>query len=127
MEMSISGFFFSIALGFDKLVNWTAGKWNRIWSDYGGEKGQTISSSLGAEEAEVLYKAWVSGQDITKIDDIPIPMHHILGEFSSDLCDLFQRHHALRAIDWKYETEIVSKYPGIKGIVDDYLKAKGVC
>jgi len=112
----------------DIFINYIIGRFKIFWSDYGGNKRQTISSSLGAEEAEVLYKEWKSGVDITKIEDIEIPSEHLLGEFSSDLCDLFQRYHALRSIDWKKpeEKKLTQKYPGIEGVVSNYLKSKGI-
>ena len=60
---------------------------------------------------------------------LEIPLNdHILGEPSSDLCDVVQPWHALRSIDWNkpQSKKVMAKYSGIKEVVDDFLKAKGI-
>ena len=111
---------------FDRFINYTIGKCRYIWSDYGGKSNETISSTLGAEEAEALYKLWVAGIPYDQIKDVLIEDKHILGEFSSDLCDLFQRYHALRSITWRKEKTLLTKYPGIDKVVTDFLLSKGI-
>jgi hypothetical protein len=111
---------------FDRAVNWTVGRCSRLWSDYGGETNETISHTLGLEEAEALYKCWLLGIPLARIKDVHIEDKHRLGEFSSDLCDLFQRYHALRSINWKKEPALQAKYPGIRDVVEYYLRSKGV-
>lgn len=109
---------------FDKFVNFSVGWWYRLWSHFGGKKNETISSTLGAEEAEQLYLLWIAKVPFEKIKDLEIPPEHIIGEFSSDLCDLFQRWHALRSIDWRKEKILKQKYPGIEEVVEQFLKEK---
>lgn len=114
---------------FDRFVNWTAGRCRWIWSSFGGETNETISHTLGLEEAEKLYKLHaVLGDLVFGIKDIPIDSEHIIGELSSDLCDFFQKWHALRAINWDKRNAkgLCQKYPGIKELVEKFLRLKGI-
>lgn len=118
---------------FDRFCNWSAGRVRcgkyYIWSRWGGATNETISHTLGLEEAEWLMVRYLKvGDAIFKIDDIPINSCAILGELSSDLCDIFQPWHALRSIHWdrKNAQTLLTKYPGIDKVVKDFLKSKGI-
>lgn len=116
---------------FDKFVNFAVGWWDKVWSSYGGKKNETISLTLGAEEAEVLWKLYKQiGDKVYELDDIQIDDEHKLGEFSSDLCDVVQPYHALRCIshNWRSKTgkEVLLKCPGADLIVDKFLDSKGI-
>lgn len=117
------------AIWFDRFCNWTIGKWNKVWSSWGGNKNETISHTLGLEEAERLWNLHkVFGNAVFGMEDIPIDKEHLLGEFSSDLCDFFQAWHALRSINWNRTNAkmLCQKYPGIKELVAQFLEHKGV-
>lgn len=112
----------------DKPANFLFG-WTGVWSSHGGNIHETISSTLGAEECENLYKLWKAGiplQSITE-DDIQDPItEHPLEEFSSDLCNCFQKYHAPRSIEWEHEAWLEQKYPGIRDVLTQWLVLKGV-
>ncbi len=112
----------------DKPVNWLLG-WTGIWSSSGGDLHETISSTLGAEECENLYRLYKQGKPLNQIteDEIQDPFtEHPLEEFSSDLCNCFQKYHALRSIEWDKEPDLEVKYPGIRLVVAQYLEMKGI-
>lgn len=127
--MKISSYLGKPVIWFDRFCNWTVGKWNKVWSEYGGNTNETISHTLGLEEAEKLWKLRkVFGDAVFNIKDIQIDDEHLLGEFSSDLCDFFQKWHALRSINWdkRNAKQLCQKYPGIKELVDRFLTIKGI-
>ena len=112
---------------FDRFVNWTIGRLPSVWSDYGGRTGETISSTLGLEEAVRLWYLYQDmGDKVYGLTDIEIEDKHLLGEFSSDLCDVFQKYHALQSINWKKNKKIMVQYPGIKALTGKFLAAKGI-
>lgn len=114
------------AIAFDEWCNGTIGKCKKVWSDFGGSKRETISSTLGIEEAIALYAYWKKGGDLARLTDVEIEDKHLLGEFSSDLCDVFQDWHALRSINWKRHPELEKEYPGIRVLVDTFLESRGI-
>lgn len=119
------------ALWADRVLNWSLGRREEVWSDYGGNTNETISLTLGAEEAKTM---WVLYQDIGEkvydLTDIEIDSEHILGEPSSDLCDSFEPYHALKCINrnWKSETgkKLLLECPGADSMVATFLKRRGV-
>ena len=118
------------ALWFDRFCNWTIGKWNKAWSDKGGNTNETISHTLGLEEAEKLFmlvKAFGEAE-VFGYKDISIDGDHMLGELSSDICDFFQKWHALRSITWDRDNakDLEKKCPGIRDLVTRFLAAKGI-
>lgn len=98
--------------------------WTHIWSSWGGWENSTISHTLGMEELSVLYRQVHQGIPFSEIKDLKISFDHPLGEFSSDLCDIFQPWHALRSIRWTKKIE--KQFPGGKQLVYDFLKSKGI-
>lgn len=118
---------------FDRFCNWTLGKVRfgkyYVWSKWGGATNETISHTLGLEEAEWLMKRYLQvGDSIFEIHDIPIHSEAILGELSSDICDVFQPWHALRSINWNKPNakSLMAKYPGIDAVVAEFLEHKGI-
>lgn len=121
--------FGKIAIWFDRLCNYTIGKINKVWSEQGGKSNQTISHTLGLEEAKqlwVLYRAF--GDAVFDMKDIPIEGEHLLGELSSDICDFFQKWHALRSINWAKDNAkaLQQRCVGIKELVERFLDYKGI-
>ena len=98
---------------FDRFCNlcsrWVHTGKNFIWSRWGGNTNETISHTLGLEELLVLMREWSSGikagkteeEIFSNIKDLEIDSNMILGEPSSDLCDIVQPWHALRSIGKK--------------------------
>ncbi len=119
------------ALWIDRVLNWGPGRRKEVWSDYGGNTNETISLTLGAEEAKGI---WVLHQDIGDkvydLTDIEIDSEHILGEPSSDLCDAFEPYHALKCINrnWRSKTgkKLLLECPGVDLMVVKFLKRRGV-
>lgn len=115
----------------DIAANETLGKSNDVWSDYGGRDGQTISESLGWEKIKAAYQLFLKGVDMSKLDsgDIDIPKEHIIGEFSSALCDIFQDWHAMRCANRHWDTPqgqaLKEEYPGIQEFTEELLEEKG--
>lgn len=118
------------ALWVDRCFNWGTGKSDKLWSDKGGNTNETISHTLGLEEAEKLYMlvAAFGEEEVFGYKDISIDGDHLLGELSSDLCDFFQKWHALRSITWDRDNakELETKCPGIRDLVTRFLEAKGI-
>jgi hypothetical protein len=110
-------------------VNEKTQKKHHWWSDWGGKKGETISSSFGDEEAEMLYLEYMRSRKLStpyiSLKDHPV------GQFSEDICTAIQsvasgrkRYHGLESIEnWDV---LEAKYPGIKKVVTLYLKKEGV-
>lgn len=129
-----------IVIWYDRANNWGLGRihinnhW--LWSRYGGQTNETISHTLGLEELNVLIKETLEGmsrglteeQIFASIGDIKIDKRMLIGEFSSDLCDIFQSWHALRSIDWKRKNaqQILKTYPDARNLVKRFLKSKGI-
>lgn len=126
----IGSYFGKGAIWFDRMVNWTIGRWDKMWSDKGGNTNETISHTLGLEEAEKLFMlvAAFGEAEVFGYKDISIDGDHLLGELSSDLCDFFQRWHALRSITWDRDNakELEKKCPGIRDLVTRFLASKGI-
>ncbi len=129
-----------IVIWYDRANNWGPGRlhigshW--LWSRFGGKTNQTISHTLGLEELLVLIDEVLEGlargltedQIFASIGDLKIDRKMLIGEFSSDLCDVFQPWHALRSINWdkKNARKILSQYPDAKSLVVRFLRFKGI-
>jgi hypothetical protein len=118
---------------FDRFVNWSVGRIRfrkyYVWSRWGGATNETISHTLGLEEAVWLWREHQRiGDRVLRVDDIPIDSAMILGELSSDLCDIVDPWHALKSIGWKKDSavELMGKYPGIKDLVERFLRHKEI-
>lgn len=120
-----------IGIFIDRMFNDTVGESDDVWSEYGGKTNETISLTLGAEEAKWLYQRFQEiGEKVYEVKDIPIDREHILGEFSSDLCDQFEPWHALKCINrnWKSRTgkQLLLECPGVDWLVHEFLRRKHI-
>ena len=129
-----------IVIWYDRANNWGPGRihigsyW--LWSRFGGNTNETISHTLGLEELLVLIDEVLEGlarglteeQIFSSIGDIVIDRKMLIGEFSSDLCDIFQPWHALRSINWdkKNAQKILRQYPDSRSLVERFLLSKGI-
>ena len=121
----------SIPVNFDRLVAWLTK--NRPWGKY--QKGKTISWGFGAEEAEVLYVEWILHHRICNTLPYIDLKAHPLGQFSESICTAIQslgsgrkRFHGLECFlnDKTMLAKFEKDYPGIEGVVRQYLKSQGV-
>ena len=103
-----------------------------LYSDNGGYPNQTISGSFGEVEAKELYAQYQAHHKLT----FPfIPLRYPMGQFFEDICTAIQTVatgekciHGLQSIDWDNVDgkDLQIKYPGIKQVVETYLKQEGV-
>jgi hypothetical protein len=103
----------------DQLGN--AMTWHAV-SDYGGQKDETWSSAMGKALAVDLYRHRFT----TKNYEPRIPMGHPLGVLFNAICNVFQKCHSLRSIEWDEGANLESVFPGIKEVVRVYLAKKGI-
>ena len=94
------------------------------FSHFGGKRDETISSAMGKAQARILY-GW--SKTAWPIYDYPIiPLSSPLGQLADDLCEIFEPYHCLKHISWDSGVNMEEAYPGIKEVVNSYLKDKGV-
>jgi hypothetical protein len=93
------------------------------FSQFSSEPRETISSAIGKGQAFVL---WVAAQRQETIDYPYIPLRYPLGQIAEDVCEIFQPFHGLRSIEWDRGVNMEALYEGIKQVVHDYLKTKGI-
>lgn len=88
-----------------------------IVSPVGGEKDETWSSAMGKALALHLY--------LHPNQEPHIPRPYVLGMVFNWLCELVQKCHSLRSIEWDEGYKFTNP-DEMKKIVDAYLKKKGV-
>jgi hypothetical protein len=103
----------------DELGNAIGGDF--LFSEFGGKASETISSTMGKVLAKDL---WLHRSEPGY--DPSYPWKYPFGKFSNWLCSLIQPYHSLRSIEWNSGINIEKMYPGIKAMVEEYLKVKGV-
>lgn len=116
--MSIINYFGKVIYAVDQLGNaLTAG----LFGKYAGEKDETWSSAMGKQLAVEMYKARAKDPDF----DPRYPWKYPVGKFANWICNLFQKDHSLKSIEWDEGDDIQKDYPGIKEMVDAYLLRGG--
>ena len=96
----------------------------KTFSYFGGKPDETISSAMGKTQARILYN-W-SRTKWPSYDYPIIPLSSPLGQLAADICEVFEHYHCLKHISWDSGINMEERYPGIKAVVDKYLKDKGV-
>jgi hypothetical protein len=115
-----ANYLFPIVYQVDELGNAIGS--DEVFSEYGGNTSETISSTMGKELAKDLWNHRTIGNYDPQYPAIRYP----LGGFANWLCNRFQKEHALRSINWNAGVDLEKQYPGIKDLVAYHLRKEGI-
>ncbi len=116
--MGIGSYLGKIVYAIDQLGNAITA---RLFGKYGGEKDETWSSAMGKQLAVDMYRARQADPDY----DPKYPWKYPVGKFSNWICNLVEKDHSLKSIEWDEGDNIQTDYPGIKQMVEIYLERGG--
>lgn len=89
-------------------------------SQYDGERDETWSSAMGKALAVDLWHHPEKGYEPR------LKRKYYIGRFFNWICNLVQKEHSLRSIEWDVGIDIQKDHPGIKAMVESYLLSKGI-
>jgi hypothetical protein len=115
-----ANYLFPIVYQIDELGNAIGS--DEVFSPFGGNTSETISSTMGKALAVDLW----NHRDNQNYDPGYPEARYPIGGFANWLCNRFQKEHALRSINWTAGVDIKKGREGIKDLVAYHLRKEGI-